>query len=318
MYGQGQGQMPGQQYGQAPNNRDPLGRSHLQPGRRRPLGRAGADRARPRQGARDPGGAAAPRQRAPAAERGARLPAAAAAPLLSAERRCAAAVAERRRAAAGRAGRHPDPALYRHAERRRGARAAARSGRQGQRPLPDRRGRHAWWRWCRRARAPGTPASAPGRAARGLNDRSIGIELVNPGHEWGYRPSPSRSTRPASRSAGRSSRAGRSRRAACSATATWRRTRKQDPGELFDWPRLAAAGIGLWPAAGAGRAAQRRDACRPSSPASAMRCRGHGRLDHATRLRDRRLSAPFPAASGSTAWPTPRTLARLDGLLALL
>ena len=27
MYGQGQGQMPGQQFGQAPNNRDPLGRS---------------------------------------------------------------------------------------------------------------------------------------------------------------------------------------------------------------------------------------------------------------------------------------------------
>jgi len=27
MYGQGQGRMPGQQYGQAPNNRDPLGRS---------------------------------------------------------------------------------------------------------------------------------------------------------------------------------------------------------------------------------------------------------------------------------------------------
>ncbi len=24
--------------------------------------------------------------------------------------------------------------------------------------------------------------------------------------------------------------------------------RKQDPGELFDWPRLARAGIGLWPA----------------------------------------------------------------------
>jgi N-acetyl-anhydromuramyl-L-alanine amidase AmpD len=24
-------------------------------------------------------------------------------------------------------------------------------------------------------------------------------------------------------------------------------TRKSDPGELFDWPRLARAGIGLWP-----------------------------------------------------------------------
>src|SRR3546814_20785823 len=25
---------------------------------------------------------------------------------------------------------------------------------------------------------------------RGLNDVSIGIEIVNPGHEWGYRPFP--------------------------------------------------------------------------------------------------------------------------------
>ena len=36
--------------------------------------------------------------------------------------------------------------------------------------------------------------------------------------------------------------------------------RKQDPGELFDWPRLAAAGLGLWPGtavAGAARAGRR-------------------------------------------------------------
>src|SRR5438067_8869579 len=33
--------------------------------------------------------------------------------------------------------------------------------------------------------------------------------------------------------------------------------RKSDPGELFEWPRLAAAGIGLWPAPAAGLARRR-------------------------------------------------------------
>jgi N-acetylmuramoyl-L-alanine amidase len=33
--------------------------------------------------------------------------------------------------------------------------------------------------------------------------------------------------------------------------------RKADPGELFDWPRLARAGIGLWPPAGAGLSRRR-------------------------------------------------------------
>ena len=81
-----------------------------------------------------------------------------------------------------------------------------------------------------------------------INDRSIGIELVNPGHEFGYRPFPepqmaalialstdilARHPIPARNVVGHSDVAP---------------TRKQDPGELFDWPRLAAAGIGLWPA----------------------------------------------------------------------
>jgi N-acetylmuramoyl-L-alanine amidase len=80
-----------------------------------------------------------------------------------------------------------------------------------------------------------------------LNHVSIGIEIVNPGHEWGYRPFPeeqmtaveqlcrdlvSRHPILPHRIVGHSDVAP---------------DRKSDPGELFDWPRLARAGIGIWP-----------------------------------------------------------------------
>ena len=80
-----------------------------------------------------------------------------------------------------------------------------------------------------------------------INDRSIGIELVNPGHEFGYRPFPAaqmealvallrgvlaRHSIPASRILAHSDVAP---------------MRKQDPGELFDWPLLARSGIGAFP-----------------------------------------------------------------------
>ena len=80
-----------------------------------------------------------------------------------------------------------------------------------------------------------------------LNNRSIGIEIVNPGHQWGYRPFPTAQMEAVRR--------------LCLAILGRRPIpprnvvghsdvapdRKEDPGELFDWPGLARDGIGLWP-----------------------------------------------------------------------
>lgn len=85
------------------------------------------------------------------------------------------------------------------------------------------------------------------RGALDINSRSIGIELVNPGHEFGYQPFPEKQLDalislskailrrhhiPARNIVGHSDVAP---------------MRKSDPGELFDWQRLAKSGIGLWP-----------------------------------------------------------------------
>ena len=79
-----------------------------------------------------------------------------------------------------------------------------------------------------------------------INSRSIGIELVNPGHEHGYRVFPEpQMTALIALSQGILSRhpIPPHRILAHSDVAP---DRKLDPGELFDWRRLAMAGIGLW------------------------------------------------------------------------
>jgi N-acetylmuramoyl-L-alanine amidase len=84
-----------------------------------------------------------------------------------------------------------------------------------------------------------------------INAVSVGIEVVNPGHEFGYRSYPdaqidalidliadvrSRWTIPDARILGHADVAP---------------DRKEDPGELFPWKRLAEQGHGLWVESGA-------------------------------------------------------------------
>ncbi len=85
------------------------------------------------------------------------------------------------------------------------------------------------------------------RGREDINSASIGIEIVNPGHDLGYRPFPPRQMAEVA--------------ALCHAIlarhpipprhvlahADVAPARKRDPGELFDWRWLAREGIGLWP-----------------------------------------------------------------------
>ncbi|MGH7034082.1 MAG: peptidoglycan recognition protein family protein [Stellaceae bacterium] len=84
------------------------------------------------------------------------------------------------------------------------------------------------------------------RDCRDVNGASIGIELVNPGHEFGYRAFPERQMQALEQLArgilGRHPIPPR----AVLGHSDVAPLRKQDPGELFDWLRLARAGIGLW------------------------------------------------------------------------
>lgn len=96
----------------------------------------------------------------------------------------------------------------------------------------------------RRARHAGVSYWA---GTRDVNSRSIGIEIVNPGHEFGYIPF----TEPQIEAVIALSRDILSRHPIASSRVVGHSdvapNRKQDPGELFPWARLAAAGIGLWP-----------------------------------------------------------------------
>lgn len=80
-----------------------------------------------------------------------------------------------------------------------------------------------------------------------VNARSIGIELVNPGHEHGYRPFPEAQMAALERLAAAVVRRHRIPPRRVVGHSDVAPARKRDPGELFDWARLARAGVGLWP-----------------------------------------------------------------------
>lgn len=78
-----------------------------------------------------------------------------------------------------------------------------------------------------------------------LNSSSIGIEITNPGHEWGYRPFPDAQMRQVLRLVATLCVRHRIDRAEVIGHSDIAPARKQDPGELFDWARLAMHRVAL-------------------------------------------------------------------------
>jgi N-acetylmuramoyl-L-alanine amidase len=84
------------------------------------------------------------------------------------------------------------------------------------------------------------------RGMSDLNSRSIGIEIANPGHEFGYVRFPQRQITSVIQLARDIVIRNRIAARDVVAHSDIAPMRKQDPGELFPWGRLAKAGVGLW------------------------------------------------------------------------
>ena len=89
--------------------------------------------------------------------------------------------------------------------------------------------------------------AGPGRwgTITDVNSASIGIELVNPGHEWGYRPFPEAQMEALLPLLARIVRDYDIPRANVVGHSDIAPARKEDPGELFDWEMLADYGLAL-------------------------------------------------------------------------
>jgi N-acetylmuramoyl-L-alanine amidase len=83
------------------------------------------------------------------------------------------------------------------------------------------------------------------RGVRDINSASIGIEIVNPGHEYGYRPFPEEQMDALVPLVADILRRHKIRPAYVVGHSDIAPARKQDPGELFDWARLARLGLAV-------------------------------------------------------------------------
>ncbi|MFC4291956.1 N-acetylmuramoyl-L-alanine amidase [Sphingorhabdus arenilitoris] len=83
------------------------------------------------------------------------------------------------------------------------------------------------------------------RGITDVNSASIGIEIVNPGHEWGYRPFPSEQMEAVARLSSEILQTYSIEPRNVVGHSDIAPARKEDPGELFDWELLAKLGIAV-------------------------------------------------------------------------
>ena len=81
------------------------------------------------------------------------------------------------------------------------------------------------------------------RGATDINSASIGIEIVNPGHEFGYRPFPDAQIASVEALVADAMRRFSIHPSNVIGHSDVAPARKEDPGELFPWDRLAAKGL---------------------------------------------------------------------------
>ncbi|MGD9650101.1 MAG: N-acetylmuramoyl-L-alanine amidase [Dongiaceae bacterium] len=82
---------------------------------------------------------------------------------------------------------------------------------------------------------------------RDINSASIGIEIVNPGHEWGYREFPKKQLQALENLLQELQQRWHIKGENILGHSDVAFARKTDPGELFPWEDLAKKGFGLWP-----------------------------------------------------------------------